>query len=472
MFKRIIDDIKNFKVIDKKKQIIYISCVVLVIIALSSIFVFGSNSNSNSTTASNKKVTLDGGLDGLIGKTQEEATEILEKEGLKVSIIEEKEFSDTIPEGCVIEYGGKNPRGEPHYKYETMTDLEISAVKEGLKGTGVSPNTILMQQVYDTVEVSDNDLQEGDTVKLTISKGKPINVPYLIGKTQEAAQKMLEELGLKCKIETESDYNSPQNIVIQQSKNDNAIVEKGTEIEIYTRAPNTAFVMIDFQSMIEETDKWMNLLVKLDGKEVINETVRYENEIRENIDCPDKFTITVYIDGVLKATKEVDLTKLTSSVPVLITNNSNFNSPAIKDVSSNSDNNTVENSNNSNKTNNIDIEINQGTYNKILNDEDKEMFIEYGNIYLVVENNAITIFDLTLDFWIEGNYRIEDNKIIGNYSRAKYYSYEKLELVEEQINDKFEFVILEDGKLQDTVGYGLFLDKCLQQNAVYEFVNE
>lgn len=94
----------------------------------------------------------------------------------------------------------------------------------------------------------------------------------------------------------------------------------------------------------------------------------------------------------------------------------------------------------------------------------------YGDIRLEIKENVITLFDNTLQLWVEGTYTIENNKIIGTYTKAKYYSYEKLEMVTETIEDRFEFEIKENHTLYDTMGYGQFLGKCLQRNATYEIV--
>lgn len=147
------------------------------------------------------------------------------------------------------------------------------------------------------------------------------------------------------------------------------------------------------------------------------------------------------------------------------------------------DNENIDNSNSSSTTNSLPISstqdnnntssstIKNGTYNKVLTSEEKEIgVISLGDINFVIENNNIMFSDNSSQLVLEGTYTIEDNKIVGTYTKATYYSYEQLDFVTQTIEDPFEFELRENNTLYDTMGYGQFLGKCLERNATYELV--
>lgn len=139
-------------------------------------------------------------------------------------------------------------------------------------------------------------------------------------------------------------------------------------------------------------------------------------------------------------------------------------------------------SNNSSVTNEIDTEsttsdtqdnttIKNGTYNKVLTSTEKDNGnISLGDINFEIKDNTIIFSDNSSQIVLEGTYTIEDNKLVGTYTKATYYSYEQLDFVTETVEDPFEFEIQEDNTLYDTMGYGQFLGKCLYRNATYELV--
>lgn len=157
-------------------------------------------------------------------------------------------------------------------------------------------------------------------------------------------------------------------------------------------------------------------------------------------------------------------------------NEVNWNQP--KDSISNEDNNTnqsenITNGNYNNTTNNSNNqkEIKDGTYNKVLTSTEKDNGnISLGDINFEIKGNTIMFSDNSSQIVLEGTYTIEDNKLVGTYTKATYYSYEQLDFVTETVEDPFEFEIREDNTLYDTMGYGQFLGKCLYRNATYELV--
>lgn len=127
--------------------------------------------------------------------------------------------------------------------------------------------------------------------------------------------------------------------------------------------------------------------------------------------------------------------------------------------------------NNNNSTITSKSTIKNGTYFKKLTSTEKEdSSISLGDIKVIIKDKNIEFYDNSSQIALQGTYTIENNKIVGTYTTATYYSYDKLENVTETIEDRFEFEIKENNTLYDTMGYGQFLGKCLHRNATYEIV--
>ncbi|WP_199041289.1 Stk1 family PASTA domain-containing Ser/Thr kinase [Glycomyces salinus] len=121
----------------------------------------------------------------LVGKDEDEAEEALEAEGLEVGD-ETERYSDTIPEGAVIEHSPGS--GEP--------------------------------------------ADYGDEVDLVISEGpEPVEVPDVIGMDVDDAKELLEELGFE--VKTGQIWFT--GTVFDQSKDPGEEVPKGSEIWIWAR---------------------------------------------------------------------------------------------------------------------------------------------------------------------------------------------------------------------------------------------
>lgn len=137
-------------------------------------------------------------------------------------------------------------------------------------------------------------------------------------------------------------------------------------------------------------------------------------------------------------------------------------------TTNNANTNTMETTTNDNLSANT---IKNGVYNKILtSDEKDDGFIQLGDISIKIEDNNITLNDVSMQCTLTGTYTIEDGKLVGEYTTAEYYSHEEMKEVTQTIEDRFEFEIQENNKLYDTMGYGQFLGKCLYRNATYELV--
>ena len=226
-----------------KKAIIIISVVAIIVIFIVCMLIVHNNQNENIIVANNSNdieeqkeeqsyVSIDGGLNGLVGKTQEEVTEILEKAGLTVKISEEKEFSDTIPSGCVIKCSGNRATGKWHYKIDELDSTQIAIIKNSMKNEPDMYNLYMYEKIYEYTKLTDTNLIQGDTLYLTISKGKEVIMPNLKGLTQNEAKQVLLENNLQYKETTSSDVEKKENTVIEQSIEPNESIEENTEITV------------------------------------------------------------------------------------------------------------------------------------------------------------------------------------------------------------------------------------------------
>jgi serine/threonine-protein kinase len=164
------------------------------------------------------------------GMTEEEATETLEKEELKVQVVEEA--SKKVEAGIVI-------------SQDVTANSEVGA---------------------------------GSTVTITVSTGVEMStVPDLTGKTEEEAKKAIEDAGLTlATTKTSEDSSKTDGIVISQTLDAGEEVEKGTKITITVNkvtATKTVNVIVDLKSITggytedeedqeNETSKTVTVIIK------------------------------------------------------------------------------------------------------------------------------------------------------------------------------------------------------------------
>lgn len=288
------------------------------------------NIDLNYNNMQTNKVSFPNGLDSLIGLSEEDAKEKLENSGLNVEISEITEFSETIQRGKVIKWQGIRYTGDWHYKYEELNDLEISAYQDTLKDNPILLQSVLYEKIYEYDKLSDTNLIEGDTITLTISKGKEIKMPNLLGMTEDKAKQTIEENKLKYKETlTGSDLSYDENTIIDQSISAGTIIEEDTEISItLNKQVRNETLSINVKSMNNSNKETVELLVKVDGQEIFNQTVDGNNRNQlVNVTAWNIVNIEVYIDNSLKYSQEIDLREKTSSnAPIYITSgNTNVN---------------------------------------------------------------------------------------------------------------------------------------------------
>lgn len=150
----------------------------------------------------------------VVGMSKDDAIEAIENAKLKAEIVEES--SKKIQEGYVI-------------SQETDANTEVNA---------------------------------GETVKIHVSTGtEKATVPGVVGKSQDEAKKMLQDLGFVVTVTTSEDNSKDNGVVLKQSLDEGKSVDKGSAITITVNtyeASKSAKVTIDVKSYLPKTTTTTN----------------------------------------------------------------------------------------------------------------------------------------------------------------------------------------------------------------------
>ena len=285
-------------------------------------------------------------IPNLIGKTSEEAEQILTKSGIKFEYNDE-EYSSEYEVGQIM-------KQDPEYKENS----KISTIKEGstIKLTiskGIEVTTVpkvagmKKEEAIETlkeyklkeevIEETSKEVQEGyitrqeidpetvvnagDTVKIYVSIGtglKQIVVPSVKTKNVDEATKTLSDLGLIVTVEYGEDTTKNNGVVLEQSVTSGSVVDEGTSIVItVNQIAETKYgtVKINLKSLTnykEETDEEGEVIkpknVKLEVKVTSegNTETAYSKSISPDttdisvpISGKGTVTVKVYLDDVL-----------------------------------------------------------------------------------------------------------------------------------------------------------------------------
>lgn len=196
-------------------------------------------------------------LPDLVNKTQEEAEQIAEDLKLKL-VVKSEEYNADVEAGKVI---SQDPAYQANYSVKENSEISIVVSKgietvdvpkvvgktreeaeKAIKDAGLVAEVteendekveagIVISQNPDDSETVDS----GSTVKLVVSKGSGIvnvEMPSVIGKTEEEAKSILTEAGLKVNVVNEEDDSKDNGVVLKQSKEVGTEVQEGTTITI------------------------------------------------------------------------------------------------------------------------------------------------------------------------------------------------------------------------------------------------
>lgn len=175
-------------------------------------------------------------------------------------------------------------------------------------------------RVISTIPEKDSVLSDGDTVVLVVSLGKEtqqVDMPGLLGQTEDMARKMLTSKGLDVgSVEHEYSNDYPKGQVCFQSVNEGTKVDQGTAINIIISDgpdPNTQPIPTEVTKTVSFTLPDAGAVVNVDvydsqGNKVHSGTydTNLEGGFQLDLKGTGKQVYTVYIDGAKAYDQTVD----------------------------------------------------------------------------------------------------------------------------------------------------------------------
>lgn len=341
-------DNKFVAFIKKHKTLsVFIGLILLFILSFSGTMLVLNATNPNEVEVPN-----------IIGMSQEEAKQKIEEAKLKFEV-EKEEYNKDVPEGHIIslktEIGNHVKdvnnlpavkegstisvivsKGQEKTTVPKVIGLEKDEAVEKLKEAKLEAEIVeeTSKKVEEGYVISqeteaDTEIFAGEKVKIHVSIGtgiKQVNVISVIGKTEEDAKKSLEALGLKVNIAYEEDSSKDNGVALKQSIEAGKTVDEGTTISVTVNKlaeMKQGKVTVNLKSLLNYTPTKDE-----DGEEVIekgkvkivvgNDTIYNETNEKTSTNITASFnakgnvTIKVYVDDILKGTKEINLNTTTS----------------------------------------------------------------------------------------------------------------------------------------------------------------
>ena len=258
------------------KKVVYIGLPILIIILCISIF-WGSWKITTKLLGIGTEVVTETGipLPNVAGNTLDEAKQKLDELGVKYEI--EEQYSDTIPQGTIIEQDQK-----PDSKY---------------------------------------DAEKTRPVKIIVSKGvKMVKVPKVIGLTFEEAVNELEKYELQAEKIDEANLEVEAGIVTKQDKKENEEIIAGSVIKIHvSTGPEKVTVPSVTDRDVEEAKKILteaklevNVIYKEDTSKSDAVVLKQSIEVGQTVNEGDAITLTVNkIEKIKEGTVNINLKSLT-----------------------------------------------------------------------------------------------------------------------------------------------------------------
>lgn len=278
----------------------------------------------------------------LVGMEQSEAQKMAEDLKLKYEKKSE-EYSKDIPAGYII---SQDPGYMPNYSIkEGSTITVVVSLGQNLvivpKVTGLTQEEatsqleeigliVNVEETYNSkvqsgyvIEQSikaDEEIDSGETITIKVSKGtEKVTVPDLNGKTESEAKSAIKSAGLKLKtVATTEDTTKDDGVVVKQSLDAGTEVDKNSYITITVnklQVQKEATINVNVKSVNGSADAEEPVKLKI----VVNSDTVYNGEVNPQVESISQkisgkgtVTVKVYIDGILKRMKDINLNNTTS----------------------------------------------------------------------------------------------------------------------------------------------------------------
>lgn len=196
-------------------------------------------------------------IPNLIGKTLNEVEELTKQANVKYEVTEET-FSKDVAEGLVI---SQDPRFAENYEILENSTIKI-IVSKGIELTKVPKvagkqkdeaiaeiekqglKAEIKEETSDKVEEGyvisqepkeDEEIAKDSVVIITVSTGRGIeevDVPNVIGKTEDEAKKIITDAKLVANVRYEEDTTKSNGVVLKQDKDANSKLDEGSTLTI------------------------------------------------------------------------------------------------------------------------------------------------------------------------------------------------------------------------------------------------
>ena len=306
-------------------------------------------------------------LPNFVGTKIDDAKKLAEEKNLKIEVSSE-EYNSQYSEGLII---SQDPLYSDNYNIKMGTTVKV-VVSKGIE-QAIVPKVIGMTEeeaikaledaklkvekveeenkkieagyVISQETDADSKVLAGDTVIIHVSTGvKKASVPSVIGKSEEEATKTLSDLGFSVKIVNDEDSSKDNGIVLKQSLDVDKEVEVGTAITLTINKlteTKSATVTVNVKSLLGGKVEYEETTESDDDENATNSTTSKEKKVKEvevritagddtvyknkvdptttnlvqSITGKGTVTVKVYIDGIKKAEKDINL-NTTSSLTI------------------------------------------------------------------------------------------------------------------------------------------------------------
>ena len=300
-------------------------------------------------------------LPNLVGIDRQEAERLLKEGKLELGEVQE-EYNGDFAEGYVI---SQDPSYQENYNIKegtkinlvvslgieeaTVPDLKDMTEEEAVEALeNANLKAEIVEEPSDKIEKgyvisqetkADEKVNAGDKVIIHISTGVDMAiVPSVVGDKQSTAKKSLQDAGLKVIVVNSEDTTKDNGIVLKQSIDAGEEVEKGTSVKITvnkiietksatltvnvksilggkytTENVETGEVDSNGDPIVEEKIKNVKVKIVVGSDTVYNESIDpTTTSLVQSISGKGTVTVKVYIDDVLKETKDINLNEKSS----------------------------------------------------------------------------------------------------------------------------------------------------------------